>query len=96
MKKGIKNLFEKHDKSIAKKIKEKNISVKKILSEEEEKNQILNLSSALGTKIFFTGSKCASLEEIGQLVKYLEDKQVYETVLEYRGSLHGWEPDDFH
>jgi flavorubredoxin len=77
VKEGIKNLFESLDESIAKKIKEKNISVKKILSEEEEKNQILNSTSALDANIFFVGSECASPEEIRQLVKYLEDKQVY-------------------
>jgi hypothetical protein len=27
---------------------------------------------------------------------YLDGKQVYQTVLEYRGSDHGWEYDDFH
>ncbi len=59
-------------------------------------NQILNLTSDLDTKIFFTGSECASLEEIGQLVKYLEDQKLYDTVLEYRGSLHGWGYKDFH
>ncbi len=96
MKEGIKNLFESLDESIAEKIKEKNISVMNILSEEEEKNEILNSTSALDANIFFAGSECASPEEIRQLVKYLEDKQVYETVLEYRGSLHGWKPDDFH
>ena len=30
------------------------------------------------------------------MVAYLDGKQVYETVLEYRGSDHGWGPDDFH
>jgi hypothetical protein len=56
----------------------------------------MNSTSALDANILFAGSECASPEEIRQLVKYLEDKQVYETVLEYRGSLHGWKPKDFH
>ena len=30
------------------------------------------------------------------MIEYLKEKQVYETVLEYRGSLHGWDFDDFH
>jgi hypothetical protein len=30
------------------------------------------------------------------MVAYLDGKQVYETVLEYRGSDHGWEKADFH
>jgi hypothetical protein len=38
----------------------------------------------------FKGSKCANPEEIKQMLIYLEEKQVYETVLEYRGSEHGW------
>jgi hypothetical protein len=38
----------------------------------------------------FKGSKCANPEEIRQMLEYLQDKEVYETVLEYRGSEHGW------
>ena len=38
----------------------------------------------------FKGSKCANREEIRQMLVYLQDKEVYETVLEYRGSEHGW------
>jgi hypothetical protein len=45
VKEGIKNLFEILDNSIANKIKEKNVSVLNILSEKEEKNEIMNLSS---------------------------------------------------
>ena len=30
------------------------------------------------------------------MVAYLDGKQVYETVLEYRGSDHGWKDADFH
>ena len=30
------------------------------------------------------------------MVAYLDGKQVYETVLEYRGSDHGWKNADFH
>jgi hypothetical protein len=30
------------------------------------------------------------------MIAYLDGKQVYETVLEYRGSDHGWKLDDFH
>jgi hypothetical protein len=30
------------------------------------------------------------------MVAYLDGKQVYETVLEYRGSDHGWKYADFH
>ncbi len=30
------------------------------------------------------------------MIAYLDGKQVYETVLEYRGSNHGWWPHDFH
>jgi S-methylmethionine-dependent homocysteine/selenocysteine methylase len=82
--------------NVVKKLSEKSFAVQTILSEEEEKNEILNSTSALDANILFAGSECASPEEIRQLVKYLEDKQVYETVLEYRGSLHGWKPKDFH
>jgi hypothetical protein len=38
----------------------------------------------------FKFSKCANREEIRQMLVYLQDKEVYETVLEYRGSEHGW------
>ena len=31
-----------------------------------------------------------------QLLLYLKDKKVYEAVLEYRGSEHGWGYNDFH
>jgi hypothetical protein len=34
----------------------------------------------------FKFSKCANSEEIKQMLTYLQGKQVYETVLEYRGS----------
>jgi hypothetical protein len=44
----------------------------------------------------FKGSKCANREEIRQMLVYLQDKEVYETVLEYRGSEHGWYYGDFH
>jgi hypothetical protein len=47
-------------------------------------------------KALFMGSKCANTEEIKQMLVYLEEKQVYKTVLEYRGSEHGWYRDDFH
>ncbi len=30
------------------------------------------------------------------MVLFLKDKEVYETVLEYRGSDHGWKGEDFH
>ena len=30
------------------------------------------------------------------MLVYLRGKKVYETVLEYRGSEHGWQYDDFH
>ena len=30
------------------------------------------------------------------MIEYLKEKQVYETVLEYRGSEHGWSCNDFH
>jgi hypothetical protein len=38
----------------------------------------------------FKDSKCANPEEINQMLLYLQDKEVYDTVLEYRGSEHGW------
>ncbi len=80
------------DENVAKKLSEKSIAVQTILNEQRK---IQNVALAL-EKGFFAGSECASPEEIRQLVKYLEDKQVYETVLEYRGSLHGWGYKDFH
>jgi hypothetical protein len=30
------------------------------------------------------------------MLLFLKDKEVYETVLEYRGSYHGWTGKDFH
>jgi hypothetical protein len=30
------------------------------------------------------------------MLLFLKDKEVYETVLEYRGSDHGWKVKDFH
>ena len=30
------------------------------------------------------------------MLLFLKDKKVYETVLEYRGSINGWEAKDFH
>jgi len=48
------------------------------------------------TRKHFAGSKCANQKEIEQMIAYLDGKQVYETVLEYRGSNHGWEGEDFH
>jgi hypothetical protein len=30
------------------------------------------------------------------MLSYLEGKQVYKTVLEYRGTEHGWNSEDFH
>ena len=47
-------------------------------------------------KRLFGGSKCAHFKEVQQMIEYLKEKQVYETVLEYRGSEHGWGYDDFH
>jgi hypothetical protein len=47
-------------------------------------------------KRLFGGSKCANFKEVQQMIEYLKEKQVYETVLEYRGSEHGWSHNDFH
>ena len=47
-------------------------------------------------KRLFGGSKCANFKEVQQMIEYVKEKQVYETVLEYRGSEHGWSCDDFH
>jgi hypothetical protein len=74
---------------------EKNNSIVSILSNEEQKEPVpTSLYSNCGK--YFKGSKCANQKEIDQMVLFLKDKEVYETVLEYRGSDHGWKGEDFH
>ena len=92
---AIQNLFKVLDKATANKVLEKNNSIQSILSNEEQKEPVpTSLYSNSGK--YFKGSKCANQKEIDQMLLFLKDKEVYETVLEYRGSDHGWEADDFH
>jgi hypothetical protein len=92
---AIQNLFKVLDKATAYKVLEKNDSIQSILSNEEQKEPVpTSLNSNSGK--YFKGSKCANQNEIDQMLLFLKDKEVYETDLEYRGSDHGWEADDFH
>ncbi len=92
---AIQNLFKVLDKATANKLLEKNDSIQSILSNEEQKQPVpTSLYSNSGK--YFKGSKCTNQKEIDQLLLFLKDKEVYETVLEYRGSDHGWTADDFH
>ncbi len=92
---GIQNLFKVLDKATANKVLEKSNSIQSILSNEEQKEPVpTGLDSNSGK--YFNGSKCANQNEIDQMVLFLQDKEVYETVLEYRGSDHGWKAEDFH
>ena len=92
---AIQNLFKVLDKAIANKVLEKSDSIQSILSNEEQKEPVpTSLYSNSGK--YFKGSKCANQKEIDQMLLFLKDKEVYETVLEYRGSDHGWKAYDFH
>jgi hypothetical protein len=44
---------------------------------------------------YFTNSKCATEKEKEFLLKLLGKKQLV-TILLYSGSIHGWDPKDFH
>ena len=92
---AIQNLFKVLDKATANKVLEKNDSIQSILSNEEQKQPVPSSLNSNSGK-YFKGSKCANQNEIDQMLLLLKDKEVYETVLEYRGSDHGWEADDFH
>ena len=92
---AIQNLFKVLDKATANKVLEKNGSIQSILSNEEQKQPVPSRLNSNSDK-YFKGSKCANQNEIDQMLLFLKDKEVYETVLEYRGSDHGWEADDFH
>jgi hypothetical protein len=92
---AIQNLFKVLDKATANKVLEKNDSIQSILSNEEQKQSVPS-SLHSNTSKHFKGSKCANQKEINQMLLFLKDKEVYETVLEYRGSDHGWWSYDFH
>ena len=92
---AIQNLFKVLDKAIANKVLEKSDSIQSILSNEEQKEPAHSSLNSNSSK-YFKGSKCANQNEIAQMLLFRKDKEVYETVLEYRGSDHGWKPDNFH
>ncbi len=83
------------DKATANKVLEKNDSIQSILSNEEQKEPVPSSLNSNSDK-YFKGSKCANQNEIDQMLLFLKDMEVYETVLEYRGSDHGWKAEDFH
>ncbi len=82
--KSIQKLFEILDKETAIEVFEKSIEAQKIIKPE-------NIRTGL-----FAASKCLNIKEIEILLYYLKHKKVYEAVLEYRGTEHGWGYKDFH
>jgi len=60
--------------------------------DEETTKQVIEKNITVKSIFYspFKFSKCANPEEIKQMLVYLQDKEVYDTVLEYRGSEHGW------
>jgi hypothetical protein len=92
---AVYKLFKELDEGTANKLHEKNTTIQSFLTNEEQKYQVPSSLNS-NTSKYFKGSKCANQNEIDQILLFLKDMEVYETVLEYRGSDHGWTGEDFH